>query len=62
MKPATTQQPTRSGDALRAANVRTGLILLSIALIGRSRAMVIGSLALGATGVAISAATLAGLV
>ena len=33
MKPATTQQPTRSGDALRAANVRTGLILLSIALV-----------------------------
>ena len=27
------QQPTRSGDALRAANLRTGLILLSIALV-----------------------------
>jgi hypothetical protein len=33
VKPATTRQPPRSGDALRAANVRTGLILLSIALV-----------------------------
>ena len=33
MNPMTTQQPARSGDALRAANLRTGLILLSIALV-----------------------------
>jgi len=33
MKPATTQQPLRTGDATRSANVRTGLILGSIALV-----------------------------
>jgi hypothetical protein len=33
MKPATTQQPLRTGDAARSANVRTGLILGSIALV-----------------------------
>jgi hypothetical protein len=33
VKPETTRQSTRGGDALRAANLRTGLILLSIALV-----------------------------
>ena len=33
MKPETTRQATRSDDALRAVNLRTGLILLSIALV-----------------------------